>query len=66
MFYLVPALVGRPIWSRRWSLIAFWMLAIFSPLAGICQYLFAPMPMVVQQFATIFAVATEFACWPTR
>ena len=61
MFYLVPALVERPIWSRRWSLIAFWMLAIFSPLAGICHYLYTPMPMVVQQLAVIFAVAMEFA-----
>ena len=61
MYYFVPALVGRPRWSRRWSLIAFWMLAIFSPLAGLCQYLFTPLPMVVQQFAAISAVATEFA-----
>ena len=61
MFYFVPALVGRPIWSRRWSLIAFWMLAIFSPLAGICQYLYTPMPMVLQQFAVISASATEIA-----
>ncbi len=61
MYYFVPALVGRPIWSRRWSLIAFWMLAIFAPLAGISHYLYAPMPMVVQQLAAISAAAMEFA-----
>lgn len=45
MYYFVPILLEKPIWSHGLSLIGFWGLAFFYPLTGIHHFLYTPIPM---------------------
>jgi cytochrome c oxidase cbb3-type subunit 1 len=59
MYYFVPILLGRPIWSHGLSLVGFWGLAFFYPLTGIHHFLYTPIPMFLQYGAVISTVAVE-------
>ena len=46
MYYFVPILLKKPIWSHGLSLVGFWGLAFFYPLNGIHHFLYTPIPDV--------------------
>lgn len=60
MYYFVPILLKRPIWSHGLSLVGFWGLAFFYPLNGIHHFLYTPIPMFLQYGAIIATIAVEF------
>lgn len=60
MYYFVPILMKRPIWSHGLSLVGFWGLAFFYPLTGIHHFLYTPIPMFLQYGAVISTIAVEF------
>ncbi|MCO6455532.1 MAG: cbb3-type cytochrome c oxidase subunit I [Pirellulaceae bacterium] len=59
MYYFVPIMLQRPIWSHGLSLVGFWGLAFFYPLQGIHHFLYTPIPMFLQHGAIISTIAVE-------
>ena len=59
MYYFVPIILKKPIWSHGLSLVGFWGLAFFYPLNGIHHFLYTPIPMFLQYGAVIATVAVE-------
>jgi cytochrome c oxidase cbb3-type subunit 1 len=59
MYYFVPIILKRPIWSHGLSLVGFWGLAFFYPLQGIHHFLYTPIPMFLQYGAVISTIAVE-------
>jgi cytochrome c oxidase cbb3-type subunit 1 len=59
MYYFVPIILKKPIWSHGLSLVGFWGLAFFYPLNGIHHFLYTPIPMFLQYGAVISTVAVE-------
>lgn len=60
MYYFVPILLKKPIWSHGLSLVGFWGLAFFYPLQGIHHFLYTPIPMFLQYGAVMSTIAVEF------
>jgi cytochrome c oxidase cbb3-type subunit 1 len=60
MYYFVPILLKKPIWSHGLSLVGFWGLAFFYPLNGIHHFLLSPIPMFLQYGAIVATIAVEF------
>lgn len=60
MYYFVPIILKKPVWSHGLSLIGFWGLAFFYPLTGIHHFLYSPIPMFLQYSAIITTIAIEF------
>lgn len=54
IYYLLPILLRKPIYSHALSLIGFWGLAFFYPMNSVHHYLFSPIPMWAQ-YASIVA-----------
>jgi len=59
MYYFVPIILQKPIWSHGLSLVGFWGLAFFYPLTGIHHFLYSPIPMFLQYGAVISTIAVE-------
>jgi len=59
MYYFVPILLNRPIWSHGLSLVGFWGLAFFYPLTGIHHFFYTPIPMFLQYGAVVSTIAVE-------
>jgi len=59
MYYFVPILLRKPIWSHGLSLVGFWGLAFFYPLNGIHHFLYTPIPMFLQYGSVIATIAVE-------
>ena len=59
MYFFVPILLKKPIWSHGLSLVGFWGLAFFYPLQGIHHFLYTPIPMFLQYGAIISTIAVE-------
>jgi cytochrome c oxidase cbb3-type subunit 1 len=59
MYYFVPIILRKPIWSHGLSLVGFWGLAFFYPLTGIHHFLYSPIPMFLQYGAVISTIAVE-------
>jgi cytochrome c oxidase cbb3-type subunit 1 len=59
MYYFIPVLLKRPIWSHTLSLVGFWGLAFFYPLNGVHHFLFSPIPMYAQYGAVVATIAVE-------
>ncbi len=59
MYYFVPIILRKPVWSHGLSLIGFWGLAFFYPLTGIHHFLYSPIPMFLQYGAVISTIAIE-------
>jgi cytochrome c oxidase cbb3-type subunit 1 len=59
MYYFVPTILKRPIWSHAVSLIGFWGLAFFYPLNGVHHYLYSTIPMFAQYSAVVATVGVE-------
>ncbi len=60
MYYFVPILLKKPIWSHGLSLVGFWGLAFFYPLNGIHHFLYTPIPDFLEYGAIISTIAVEF------
>lgn len=56
VYFLLPVLVKKPIYSHSLSLIGFWSLAFFYPLGGSHHYLFSPIPWWAQITAVPLSV----------
>jgi cytochrome c oxidase cbb3-type subunit 1 len=59
MYYFVPIILRKPIFSHGLSLIGFWGLAFFYPLNGVHHFLYSPIPMYAQYGAVVSTVAVE-------
>jgi cytochrome c oxidase cbb3-type subunit 1 len=59
MYYFVPILLKKPVWSHGLSLVGFWGLAFFYPLTGIHHFLYTPIPMFLQYGAVLSTIAVE-------
>ena len=59
MYYFVPVILKRPVWSHAVSLIGFWGLAFFYPLNGVHHYLWSPIPMFAQYGAVVATIGVE-------
>lgn len=59
MYFFVPIILRRPIWSHALSLVGFWGLAFFYPLQGVHHFLGSPIPMFAQYSAVISTIAIE-------
>jgi cytochrome c oxidase cbb3-type subunit 1 len=59
MYFFVPILLRKPIWSHALSLVGFWGLAFFYPLQGVHHFLGSPIPMFAQYSAVISTIAVE-------
>ncbi len=59
MYYFVPSLLKRPIWSHAVSLLGFWGLAFFYPLQGVHHFIYSTIPMFAQFGAVVSTVAIE-------
>ncbi len=60
MYYFVPILLKKPIWSHGLSLVGFWGLAFFYPLNGIHHFLYTPIPDFLEYGAIVATIAVEF------
>ncbi|MCX7419951.1 MAG: cbb3-type cytochrome c oxidase subunit I [Planctomycetia bacterium] len=59
MYFFVPILLKKPIWSHGMSMVGFWGLAFFYPLQGIHHFLYTPIPMFLQYGAIVSTIAVE-------
>jgi cytochrome c oxidase cbb3-type subunit 1 len=59
MYYFVPVILKRPVFSHALSILGFWGLAFFYPLNGIHHFLWSPIPMDVQIGAVVATIAVE-------
>ncbi len=59
MYYFVPVLLKKPIWSHTLSLVGFWGLAFFYPLNGVHHFFYSPIPMYAQYGAVVSTMAVE-------
>lgn len=59
MYFFVPVLLRKPIWSHALSLIGFWGLAFFYPMQGVHHFLLSPIPMYAQYAAVVATIAIE-------
>jgi cytochrome c oxidase cbb3-type subunit 1 len=60
MYYFVPILLKKPLWSHGLSLVGFWGLAFFYPLNGIHHFLYTPIPDFLEYGAIVATIAVEF------
>lgn len=59
MYYFVPVILKKPVFSHGLSLIGFWGLAFFYPLNGVHHFLYSPIPMYAQYGAVAATIAVE-------
>jgi cytochrome c oxidase cbb3-type subunit 1 len=59
MYFFVPLLLRKPIWSHALSLIGFWGIAFFYPMQGVHHFLLSPIPMYAQYGAIVATIAVE-------
>ena len=59
MYFFVPLLLRKPIWSHALSLIGFWGIAFFYPMQGVHHFLYSPIPMYAQYGAVVATIAVE-------
>jgi cytochrome c oxidase cbb3-type subunit 1 len=59
MYFFVPMLLRKPVWSHALSLIGFWGLAFFYPMQGVHHFLLSPIPMYAQYGAVVATIAVE-------
>lgn len=59
IYYLLPIILKKPIYSHALSLTGFWGLAFFYPLNGAHHYLLSPIPMWSQYAAVVASVGVH-------
>jgi len=61
MYYFVPLILKKPVWSHALSILGFWGLAFFYPMQGVHHFLWSPIPMYAQYAAVFSTLALELA-----
>jgi len=59
IYYLLPLMVKKPLYSHSLSLIGFWGLAFFYPMNSSHHYLYSPIPMWAQYAAIVASVGVH-------
>ncbi len=59
IYYLLPIVLNKPIYSHSLSLIGFWGLAFFYPLNSTHHYIFSPIPMWAQYAGIVASVGVH-------
>jgi cytochrome c oxidase cbb3-type subunit 1 len=59
MYYFVPVILKKPVWSHTLSLMGFWGLAFFYPMQGLHHFMWSPIPMHVQYSAVVATIGIE-------
>ncbi|MFN0204968.1 MAG: cbb3-type cytochrome c oxidase subunit I [Planctomycetota bacterium] len=63
MYYLVPVVLKKPVFSHRVSLLGFWSLAFLYPLNGAHHYLYSPIPMWVQSLSSLSSIGVHLVVY---
>lgn len=63
MYYLVPVVLKKPVFSHNVSLLGFWALAFLYPLNGAHHYLHSPIPMWVQAMSVLASVGVHLVVY---
>jgi cytochrome c oxidase cbb3-type subunit 1 len=63
LYYTLPKLLSRPIYSYALGVLAFWTNLIFYPIIGAHHFLFSPLPWWLQTTAIVFSVAMLVPVW---
>jgi len=59
MYFFVPVILRKPVWSHALSIVGFWGLAFFYPLQGVHHFLWSPLPMYAQYGAVVSTIGVE-------
>ena len=59
MYFFVPVILKKPVWSHALSIVGFWGLAFFYPLQGVHHFLWSPLPMFAQYGAVVSTIGVE-------
>ena len=63
LYYAIPKLFSRPIYSYALGVFAFWTNLIFYPIIGSHHFLYSPLPWWLQTTAIVFSVAMLVPVW---
>jgi cytochrome c oxidase cbb3-type subunit 1 len=63
LYYTLPKLLNRPIYSYALGVFAFWTNLVFYPIIGAHHFLFSPLPWWLQTTAIVFSVAMLVPVW---
>jgi cytochrome c oxidase cbb3-type subunit 1 len=63
LYYALPKLLNRPIYSYALGVLAFWTNLVFYPIIGAHHFLFSPRPWWLQTTAIVFSVAMLVPVW---
>jgi cytochrome c oxidase cbb3-type subunit 1 len=63
IYYTLPKLLNRPIYSYALGVLAFWTNLLFYPIIGSHHFLFSPLPWWLQTIAIVFSVAMLVPVW---
>src|ERR1022692_1740308 len=63
VYYTLPKLLNRPIYSYALGVLAFWTNLLFYPIIGSHHFLFSPLPWWLQTIAIVFSVAMLVPVW---
>lgn len=63
IYYTLPKLLNRPIYSYALGVFAFWTNLVFYPIIGAHHFEFSPLPWWLQTVAIVFSVAMLVPVW---
>jgi cytochrome c oxidase cbb3-type subunit I len=63
VYYVLPKLLNRPIYSYALGVFAFWTNLLFYPIIGAHHFEFSPLPWWLQTVAIVFSVAMLVPVW---
>ena len=63
LYYALPKVLSRPIYSYALGVFAFWTNLVFYPIIGSHHFLFSPLPWWLQTIAIVFSVAMLVPVW---
>jgi cytochrome c oxidase cbb3-type subunit 1 len=63
IYYTLPKLLNRPIYSYALGVFAFWTNLLFYPIIGAHHFEFSPLPWWLQTIAIVFSVAMLVPVW---
>jgi cytochrome c oxidase cbb3-type subunit I len=63
IYYALPKLLNRPIYSYALGVLAFWTNLVFYPIIGAHHFEFSPLPWWLQTTAIVFSVAMLVPVW---
>jgi cytochrome c oxidase cbb3-type subunit 1 len=63
IYYTLPKLLNRPIYSYALGIFAFWTNLVFYPIIGSHHFEFSPLPWWLQTTAIVFSVAMLVPVW---